>query len=238
MIRIKMAKGHGNPSGIKFLKKPMKPRRVIPWIKMLGRIILARAIVILKLPVKVLNAGIIPSKFANRIKKNVVRKNGSHFSPNSLPKPGYTSTSRTNNTIGSRMCPPLFGSILFVENAGMNVKNNNTSTINIINICLVKGMLRLPEETDERCIGFKKGNGCHSFASVTCSIRTVETSGAAFFCSANATVANIVKSTKNRIGFVPTIGSFLLVKIYMIVICSHLNLYTFFQIYCVQQKFQ
>jgi len=135
------------------------------------------------LPVNVLNAGISPKKFEKRMKKKSVRKKGNHFSPNSFPNAGYTIESRTKKTKGSSILAVFPGIILFLENAGIKTIKRIVVTISIIRICWVNGILIVPELIAARCIGFKKGSGCHSLASVMCFIRVEAISGDSFCCS-------------------------------------------------------
>lgn len=124
----------GTPCGTSPLKYPKTPFFFIPIIWVVKNVISASPVVTFIFFVGCAIKGTSPMKFANKIKKKTVRKNGSSFSP-SFPIFGKTISSRINTIITSIKLPIPFGTLFFVliETALINTKIKITEDTIIIN---------------------------------------------------------------------------------------------------------
>lgn len=147
----------GTPCGTSPLKYPKNPFFFIPIIWVVKKVISASPVVTLMFLVGCAMKGTSPIKFANKIKKKIVRKNGSSLSP-SFPILGNTISSRMKTIITSIKLPIPFGTLFFVliDTALISTKIKITDESIIINKLFVteKSIVNPP-----MCTGGNFGSG-------------------------------------------------------------------------------
>lgn len=123
----------GTPCGISPFKYPNTPFFFIPIICVVVNVTKASPVVTFIFFVGCAINGSNPIKFANKIKKNIVRKNGSSLIP-SFPIFGYTISSLINTIITSMKFPTPLGTLflLLMEAALASTKTSIIDDKNII----------------------------------------------------------------------------------------------------------